>query len=117
MLYKRGHFIESANSFFIIEISSNAESALIIAAYDIQTGSSLLMQQKPDQARKTLVQFNGDLKQVAEAVQVCEDGRSLKLVKGPKRDRQRALFSQDASMAHTMNKTTPTHMGAFLDSP
>ena len=75
------------------------------------------MQQKPDQARKTLVQFNGDLKQVAEAIQVCEDGRSLKLVKGPKRDRQRALFSQDASMAHTMNKTTPTHMGAFLDSP
>jgi len=44
VLYKRGHFIESANSFFIIEISSNADSALIIAAYDIQTGSSLLMQ-------------------------------------------------------------------------
>ena len=43
VLYKRGHFIETANSFFIVEISSSAEGSLYIAAYDIQSNTSLLM--------------------------------------------------------------------------
>ena len=35
VLYKRGHLLETANSFFIIEISATQEGALIIAAFDI----------------------------------------------------------------------------------
>ena len=35
VLYKRGHFIETANSYFIIEISTSADGSLFIAAYDI----------------------------------------------------------------------------------
>ena len=44
VLYKRGHFIESAKSFFIVEISTTAEGSLYIAAFDIQSNTSLLMQ-------------------------------------------------------------------------
>ncbi len=68
VLYKRGHFIESANSFFIIEISSDSEGGLIIAAYDIQTGASMMMHKKPEIARRTLQQFNNDMQAVAESV-------------------------------------------------
>ena len=35
VLYKRGHFIETANAFFVIEISSSADGSLYIAAFDI----------------------------------------------------------------------------------
>ena len=35
VLYKRGHYIESAKSYFIVEISTTAEGSLYIAAYDI----------------------------------------------------------------------------------
>ena len=49
VLYKRGHFIDSANSYFIVEIStSGAEGNLNIAIYDIQSNGSLLLQQKPE---------------------------------------------------------------------
>jgi len=43
VLYKRGHLLETANSFFIIEISATQEGSLIIAAFDIQTGSSMMI--------------------------------------------------------------------------
>ena len=68
VLYKRGHLLETANSFFIIEISATQEGALIIAAFDIQTGSSMMIQQKPEVARKTLLTFNNDFQSIAEAV-------------------------------------------------
>ena len=68
VLYKRGHFMESANSFFIIEISASPEGSLMIAAYDIQSGSSLLTQLKPEVARKTLQSYNNDFQAIAEAV-------------------------------------------------
>ena len=60
VLYKRGHFIENANSFSIVEISSTRDGALYIAIFDIQSDASLLMHQKPDQARRTLIQFDND---------------------------------------------------------
>ena len=68
VLYKRGHFIESAKSFFIIEISTTAEGALYIAAYDIQSNTSLLMQQKPEKARITLNNYDNDFQAIAESV-------------------------------------------------
>ena len=44
VLYKRGHFIETANSFFIIEISTTPhDGSLIIAAFDIQSNVSMVM--------------------------------------------------------------------------
>ena len=58
VLYKRGHYIDSANSFFIIEISTANEGNLYIAAYDIQTNGSLLLHLNPDKAKKTLNSFN-----------------------------------------------------------
>jgi len=43
VLYKRGHFIDSANSYFIIEISTIGDGSLNIAVFDIQSNASLLM--------------------------------------------------------------------------
>lgn len=43
VLYKRGHFIESANSFFIIEISTTADGSLYVVAYDIQSNATLMV--------------------------------------------------------------------------
>ena len=97
VLYKRGHFIETAGSFFIIEISTTAEGSLYVAAYDIQSNTSLLMQQRPDKAKQTLAQFNNDFKAMAESVQFSPDGKELRLHNGLLAKRgpgnKRALFS------------------------
>jgi len=42
--------------------------------------------------------FKSDFQAIAEAVQVAEDGRSLRLDKPLKKNRERALFSQDAAV-------------------
>lgn len=84
VLYKRGHFIKSARSFFIIEISTTAEGTLYIAAYDIQSNTSFLMQQKPEKAKQTLARYQNDFQSMAEAVQISFDGTELYLSKsGP----------------------------------
>ena len=80
MLYKKGHFVESAGSFFIIEISTTAEEALFIAAFDIQSNQSLLVRHNQEQAKRILTHFNHNFRAIAESVQI-EDGRSIKLVK------------------------------------
>ena len=106
VLYKRGHLLETTNSFFIIEISATQEGAMIIAAFDIQTGSSMLIQQRPEIAVQTLQIFNNDFQSIAEAVQLCEDGRSLRLGKpGIKRAKDRANYSQHISQK--MNRLQP----------
>ena len=60
VLYKRGHFVENANSFFIIEISTSTDGSLYIIAHDIKSEKSLMIQQGPEKARKLLAQFNND---------------------------------------------------------
>ena len=109
VLYKRGHFIETANSFFIIEISTTADGSLFVAAYDIQSNTSLLMQQRAEKAKKTLSQFNNDFQAMAESVQVSTDGKELRLHNGlvvVKRGpvNNRAIFSQDAPVRQAQKK-------------
>ena len=48
VLYKKGHFVQPAGSFFIIEISTNQDAALFVAAFDIQSNQSVLMRQNPE---------------------------------------------------------------------
>jgi len=43
VLYKRGHFIKNASSYFIIEISTIGDGSLNIAVFDIQSNGYLLM--------------------------------------------------------------------------
>lgn len=68
LLYKRGHFISSVNSFCIVEIAATAENELLISAQDLQSGISLTTKQGTDAARKTLLLYNNDLQAIAEAV-------------------------------------------------
>ena len=81
VLYKKGHFVQPAGSFFIIEISTNQDAALFVAAFDIQSNQSVLMRQNPEQAKQVLEHFSHDFKAIAESVQISEDGRSIKLIK------------------------------------
>ena len=75
------------NHYFVIEISITHEDTLLIAAFDIQTGtsssSSLLLQQRTDQAIKTFNTFGGDMEALASAIMLTEDGRSLRIGKAP----------------------------------
>ena len=117
VLYKKGHFVDSAGSFFIIEISTTDDASLFIAAYDIQSNASLLQRHNHEQAKQILTHFNHDFKAIAESVQVAEDGRSLRLIKKRQMNIQsgegRELFSQDAAIANA--KQQDAH-STYLDS-
>ena len=89
--------MENANSFFIIEISTNTEGSLYIVAHDIKSDQSLMIQQGPEKARRFIAQFNNDFQAIAESVQLSDDGRSLRLQRStapPANRVKRALFSQ-----------------------
>lgn len=71
VLYKKNKRLGTNNQFYAIEISTNAQSNnLYIAAYDMNSPESLLIELAPDKAKDILTQFNTDYEQMANALQV-----------------------------------------------
>lgn len=69
MLYKRGKQLGSG--YYIVEISSN-NTHIYIAAYDVESPESLLIELPEKRAQDILKEFNNDYEQLASALQVVQ---------------------------------------------
>eukprot|EP00347_Sterkiella_histriomuscorum_P011499 403372221 len=68
VLYKRGKQI--ANGYYIVEISSN-NTHLFIAAYDVESPESLLIEIPEAKAQNILLQFKNDYDQIASSLNIA----------------------------------------------
>jgi len=69
VLYKRGKQLGSG--YYIVEISSN-NTHIYIAAYDVESPESLLIELPEKRAQEILKEFNNDYEQLASALQVVQ---------------------------------------------
>lgn len=67
MLYKKGKQLGSG--YYIVEISSN-NSYLFIAAYDVESPESLLIELPEKKAQDILKEFSNDYESMASSLQV-----------------------------------------------
>lgn len=67
MLYKRSK--QLGQGYFIVEISSN-NTHLFIAAYDVESPESLLIELPERRAQEILKEFDSDYDQMASSLQV-----------------------------------------------
>ncbi len=67
VLYKKGR--QMGDGYYIIEISSN-NSCLFIAAYDVESPESLLIELSEKKAEDIMKEFNNDYEQMATCLQI-----------------------------------------------
>lgn len=67
VLYKKGK--QLGQGYYIVEISSN-NTHLFIAAYDVESPESLLIELPDDRAKDILAEFNQDYESMANSLQV-----------------------------------------------
>ncbi len=67
VLYKKGK--QLGNGYYIVEISSN-NTFLFIAAYDVESPESFLIELQEAKAKEILVEFNNDYESMASSLQV-----------------------------------------------
>lgn len=67
VLYKKGK--QLGTGYYIVEISSN-NSYMFIAAYDVESPESLLIELTEKKAQEILAEFNNDYENIASSLQV-----------------------------------------------
>lgn len=67
VLYKKGK--QLGNGYFIVEVSSNNNN-LFIAAYDVESPESLLIELPEKKAQEILNEFSNDYEAMASSLQV-----------------------------------------------
>jgi hypothetical protein len=67
VLYKKGR--QMGNGYYIVEISSN-NSNLFIAAYDVESPESLLIELIESKAEEIMKEFNNDYENMASCLQI-----------------------------------------------
>jgi len=67
VLFKKG--MQLGQGYYIVEISSN-NSSIFIAAYDVETPESLLIELPEKKAEEILREFNQDYERIATCLQV-----------------------------------------------
>ena len=69
VLYKKNKKLGHSGGFYIVEISRNAQTNnLYIAAYDMNTPESLLIELQADKAEDILAQFGNDYENMASSL-------------------------------------------------
>ena len=85
ILYKKGKQL-SQHKFYIVEISTNNNQTLFVAAYDVETPESLLIELPDPKASEILNQFGTDYELMASSLQVHQKRLVLLNPKFIKRD-------------------------------
>lgn len=71
VLYKKGRHL-GKGGYYIVEISSNNQN-LFIAAYDVESPESLLIELPEKKAEEIMKEFNGDYEMMANCLQVMNN--------------------------------------------